>query len=186
MRIGTTRLRYDFPAPGIRGTTSEASQSHAVTASSDASGRRHDGGAAHWSRPPVVRVVEGALVEKAPNSDTAWSAVRRMTALRGRIIPAPRRTAGRGCALAQRVLSVRENRQSRQPRLAAQSLRVGIWRTAGGRKAGRRGRVPGAFESGPRNTSAVAGYADAHGRDGGPGSESAHDRPRLNRTFAVP
>ena len=89
MRISTTRLQYDFPAPGIRGTTSEASQSHAVTASSDASGRRHDGGAAHWSRPPVVRVVEGALVEKAPNSDTAWSAVRRMTALRGRIIPAP-------------------------------------------------------------------------------------------------
>ena len=89
MRIGTTRLRYDFPAPGIRGTPPGASQSHAVMAPSDASGRRHDGGAARWSRPPVVRVVEGALVEKAPNSDTAWPAVRRMTALRGRIIPAP-------------------------------------------------------------------------------------------------
>ena len=90
MRISTTRLQYDFPAPGTRRATAEASQRHSVTASSDVSGgRRHDGGAAHWSRPPVVRVVEGALVEKAPNSDTAWSAVRRMTALRGRIIPAP-------------------------------------------------------------------------------------------------
>ncbi len=86
MQINATRWQYDSPAPG---TTSGAHEIRLVVAPAGTARRRPDEGAARQARLPVVRMVEGTLVEKYLNADTAWPAVRRSTALRGRIIPAP-------------------------------------------------------------------------------------------------
>ncbi|MHB8550626.1 MAG: hypothetical protein ACYDB8_06605 [Acidiferrobacterales bacterium] len=96
MRISATRLQTDLPAPGIRGSTSGALQNYMVSAPSDTSGRRHNGEATPPFHLPAVRVMHGSLVEKIPNADTAWPAVRRSTALRGRIIPSPGAQPGDG------------------------------------------------------------------------------------------
>ncbi|MDA8362605.1 MAG: hypothetical protein M0Z84_02050 [Gammaproteobacteria bacterium] len=104
MQIRATPLPSDIPGsqPGVAGST--ASQGILTVQPPEASGRRPAGNATPQARPPIVRVIEGALVDAQLSVDSAWTAVRRSTALRGRIIPATGRYGG-GDARSRKAIS---------------------------------------------------------------------------------